>query len=727
MNPLVDGAAAALAAQLPTVAHDFPAAVLLIDTKAEQVVFANDLAAQLAPDVPLPVSVEDWSRAAGLQVLSGGQLTDSSTPLTAIAAGDPESGRQVSAALRSEASTAREWLWAIGMPLRGAPEPLRARALLVLLPLRFPEAIAGAQAAAADSRAHRSVLASGLALAISDPTADDDPLIWVSPSFEQLTGYSAAEAVGRNCRFLQGADTDPEAVAHLHAGLVREETVSATVLNYRHDGSAFYNLVVISPVFDGEGTLIHRVSVQSDVTAQVLAERERDAARAAVEEAQRAEAAAEEAGRLSRLLLTMSEALTATTTLQDVAATVTDVLAAELGASSGGLLLADEARTSLEFVSTEAMPADLDAAWSRIDWDADAPIAAAVRARRTVFYPDVAALVAAHPRVTDQAELPTMGASINLPLIAGADVVGAIVLIWDAPHELPGQQWLALQALARYTAQAVQRATLLAERRSAVEVLQQSMLTQLPEPDHLELRSHYVPAAVGESVGGDWYDAVLLPDGATTLVIGDVTGHDIAAAAHMGQLRGLLRAFAYDRIEPPAEVVGRLDRAVDGLHVDALATLVLARIEQTEEDTEQGLRRLRWTNAGHPPPILLHPDGRTEVLETRPELLIGVRPDARRSDHTHVLAPGTTLLLYTDGLIEHRGSDLDQGITDLRRTLTGCLDCTLEELLDHVLAELVGNSPQDDCALIAVRAHPEDHPRPLEAGPVHTAPTSRAG
>ncbi len=712
-----------MAVQLPSVAHDFPAAVLLIDTDAEQVVFANNLASQLAPGLTLPIRVEDWSRAAGLQVVSGGQLTESSTPLTALAGGDPGSGRQVSAALRSDASHAREWLWAIGMPLRGAPEPLRARALLVLLPLRFPKAIAGAQAAAADGRAHRSVLASGLALAISDPTAEDDPLIWVSPTFEQLTGYTSEEALGRNCRFLQGADTDPETVGHLRAGLAGKETVSVTVLNYRRDSSAFYNHLVISPVFDAEGTVIHHVSVQSDVTAQVLAAQERDVARAAADEARRAWVAAEEAGRFGRLLLTMSEALSATTTLREVAGTVTEVLAPELGASSGGLLLADLARNQLEFVTTDAMPADLDSSWSRIGWDEDVPVAAAVRTRQTIFHPDVAALVAAHPSVTDHAELPVMGASINLPLIAGGDVVGAIVLIWDMPHELPQQQRMALQALARYTAEAVQRAMLLADRRTAVEVLQQSLLTQLPEPDHLELRSRYVPAAAGESVGGDWYDAVLLPDGGTALVIGDVTGHDIAAAAHMGQLRGLLRAFAYDRVDPPAQIVSRLDRAIDGLHVVGLATLVLARIEQTEEDAEQGLRRLRWTNAGHPPPILLHRDGTTEVLETTPELLIGVRPDARRSDHTRVLDPGSTLLLYTDGLIEHRGRDLDEGITGLRRALTACADRTLEDLLDHLLAELVGDSPQDDCALLAVRAHPEDEPRPPEAGPNHTTPT----
>jgi PAS domain S-box-containing protein len=703
--------------QLPSVAHDFPAAVLLVDTASEHIVFANDLAHQLAPDLTYPVGVEDWSRAAGLQVVSGGELTDSSTPLTRVAGGHPESGRQVSAALRSEATDAREALWAIGVPLHRAPDPLRARSLLVLLPLRFPDAVAGAQAAAADGRAHRSVLASGLAIAISDAAAEDDPLIWVSSSFEQLTGYTAQEALGRNCRFLQGPDTDRRTVARLRAGLTSRESVSVTLLNYRHDGSAFYNHLVVSPVFDAEGTLTHHVSVQTDVTAHVLAAREREAALAEVERARQAQSVAEEAGRIGQLMLTMSEALTATTTITQVAATVTDVLAPELGATGGGLLLADESRTHLQFVSTETMPADLDPAWSRVGWEEDVPVAAAVRMRRATFYPDRDALMDAHPGVTEHAEIPAIGASICLPLITGGDVVGAILLLWDLPHELPGEQWTALQALSRYTAQAVQRAVLLAERRTAAEVLQRSLLTHLPEPDHLELRSRYVPAAAGESVGGDWYDAVLLPDGATALVIGDVTGHDIAAAAHMGQLRGLLRAFAFDRAERPAEIVSRLDRAIDGLHIEGLATLVLARIEQTEDDAAEGLRTLRWTNAGHPPPILLHADGTTEVLEMVPEMLVGVMPGTRRSDHTHVLPPGSTLLLYTDGLIEHPGRDLDDGIADLRRALTASGGRTLEELLDHLVAELVGDSPDDDCALLAVRAHPEDRPRPPEAGP----------
>jgi PAS domain S-box-containing protein len=693
--------------EIAAVVHDYPAAVLLVDTQAGQVVYLNDLARQLAPHAALPLGVEDWSRAAGLQVDSGGTLGASSTPLSRVVAGDPESGRQVSAALRSQATEAREALWAVGVPLQDAPVGLRARSLLVLMPVRFPDAVAGVQAAAEAGRAQRTVLASGLAMAISDPRAPDDPLIWVSRNFEQVTGWTSAEALGRNCRFLQGPDTEPDAVRRLRTGIAAGETVSQVLLNYRHDGSAFYNHVVVSPVFDAEGTLIHRVSVQTDVTGQVLAARQRDAALADAARARTAQAAAEDAGRYARLLLTSSEALTATVSVEQVASTITDVVGAALGAAGGGLLLADAAGSHLEFTSLGRMPAGTDASWSRISWAEDVPLAVAVRTRRALYFADRGELLAAHPGAAAHGAVSQLGASVNLPLVVGRDVVGAVFLFWDDPQEIPPELRAALQALAGYTAQAVQRATLITERRTAAVILQQSMLTRLPEPDHLEIRARYVPAAAGEYVGGDWYDAIVLPDGATTVVIGDVTGHDMVAAGHMGQLRGLLRAFAFDRQEPPGEIVSRLDRALAGLGVEGLATLVVARIEQLEEDAAAGVRRLRWTNAGHPPPVVLRADGTTDVLESDPELLLGLVPGTTRTDHVHLLSTGSTVILYTDGLIEHRGRSLGDGIEDLRRVLSNCGDCTLEELLDRLVVQLVGENPDDDCAILAVRAHAE--------------------
>lgn len=249
---------------------------------------------------------------------------------------------------------------------------------------------------------------------------------------------------------------------------------------------------------------------------------------------------------------------------------------------------------------------------------------------------------------------------------------------------------------------------LLEERRGVAETLQRAMLTELPRPDRLEVAARYLPSHAGDQVGGDWYDAFTLPGGATVVAVGDVTGHDTAAAAAMGQLRTLLRGFAYDRAEAPSETMRRLDRSVRGLRVDTLATVVLARIEPDDDAAGDGSRLLRWTNAGHPPPVLLLADGSTRLLETRPELLVGVDPDRARTDHRHVLPSGSTLLLYSDGLIERRrrgrddDGDLDAGTAALRRTLADRHDAPLDELLDAVLAELQDDR-DDDIVVLAVR------------------------
>lgn len=175
--------------------------------------------------------------------------------------------------------------------------------------------------------------------------------------------------------------------------------------------------------------------------------------------------------------------------------------------------------------------------------------------------------------------------------------------------------------------------------------------------------ARYVPAAAADHVGGDWYDVTIPADGVPNLVIGDVAGHDIEAAAAMGELRGLLSAFVWDRPEPLGSVVDRLDVAIDGLATPARAgkqqaSLVLARLHAHRD----GGAVLSWTNAGHPPPVLLLADGSTQVLRNPAELLVGVLSATERSEHRAYVPAGATLLLVTDGLIEHRDRDLDVGL-----------------------------------------------------------------
>ncbi|QCB93565.1 SpoIIE family protein phosphatase [Cellulomonas shaoxiangyii] len=266
---------------------------------------------------------------------------------------------------------------------------------------------------------------------------------------------------------------------------------------------------------------------------------------------------------------------------------------------------------------------------------------------------------------------------------------------------------------------ALDNAHLHAARRDLAEELQRSLLTELPEPDHLHLVARYVPAATGAQIGGDWYDAFVVRDGSTCLVIGDVTGHDLRAAVAMAQVRNVLRGGAHAVVKPPAHILASLDWAIHDLAVGALSTGILAKVEQPADLAEQGFRLLRWSNAGHLPPLLLHPEGHAELLARPADMLLGLRPHNDRHDHTVVVRPGSTVLLYTDGLVERRGEPLTVGLERLRTAAEALADLPLEELCDRLIADLASGS-DDDVALLAVRAHPEDEPRPAEAGPSRT-------
>ena len=244
-----------------------------------------------------------------------------------------------------------------------------------------------------------------------------------------------------------------------------------------------------------------------------------------------------------------------------------------------------------------------------------------------------------------------------------------------------------------------------------------------PEPDHAEIAVRYVPAAEAARVGGDWYDAFLQPGGATMLVIGDVVGHDTEAAAAMGQLRGLLRGIATYSDAAPAEVLRGLDASMTTLQIRALATAAVARFEQTPDELERGLTRMRWANAGHLPPLVINPDGTVaELASWTGDLLLGVDAATVRRESVVTLDRGATVLLYTDGLIERRDADLDTGMVRLREAVMELADLPLDELLDTLLERLVDGRPEDDVALVAVRLYRQDEPRPAEAGPNDVPP-----
>ncbi|RBY91943.1 histidine kinase [Blastococcus sp. TF02-8] len=306
-----------------------------------------------------------------------------------------------------------------------------------------------------------------------------------------------------------------------------------------------------------------------------------------------------------------------------------------------------------------------------------------------------------------------------LPLRGRGRTVGLLTLFnGPARGPIPPNDLSTATDIAGRAGMALDNARLYREQRSLAEGLQRSLLTAPPQPDHGQIVVRYVPASQAAQVGGDWYDAFLQPGGATVLAIGDVIGHDTQAAAAMGQIRTIVRSIGALDDQSPATILRRADEVMERLMVRTAATIALARLEQTPDDLQRGITRLRWSNAGHPPPFVINPDGTVLPLtRVRADLLLGVRPDSARHEAEVVLDHDAVVLLYTDGLVERRDEDLDQGTQRLQDTLEELAGRDLDELCDELLARMLPHEPDDDVALIAIRLFRRDRPRPAQAGP----------
>ncbi|WP_432543947.1 SpoIIE family protein phosphatase [Kineococcus sp. SYSU DK002] len=697
----MDGTNAAVAggalADLPEVLHGQPGAVLLVRVEDGVVLFANPLAEQLAPGTTLPCPVDEWSRRAGLEGESGDDITDpanGSSPLSRIARGEPVQGERVTAARSSDMSGAREALWVIGLPLSDAPvDELSGLALVALLPLREEELVRDAQDSA--ERLHsRAVLASDLSFTISDPTQPDNPLVWVNPAFQKVTGYGKG-VLGRNCRFLQGPDTDPAAVQRIREALRAGETVTELLLNYRKDGTAFWNEVVISPVHDAQGRVTHFVGVQSDVTLRVQAERERDAALGVARDAKRRlEFLSSVTDRLSEVLDPVAAqdllpslvvpdfAEWAFATMLDATGRTRHVRATHASperAADAERFQELRAGLSEDSISMRVLRGDLGPTLVRVG-DDDVERGTTTR------------------EVADLLRRLGLGSAVVVPLRARGAVTGSLTLL-SGPDRPPfTDDDLATAAdLGARAGVALENARLYAQQRTSSETLQRSLLTPPTESPGLSIATRYLPAAEAAQVGGDWYDAFTQPDGSTVVVIGDVMGHDVSAAAAMGQLRTLVRALAYDRSAQPAEVVRRLDGVLEGLGLSTLATAIVLQFEAGD-----GARRIRWCTAGHLPPVVAEPDGSARLLDGD-GIVLGLGSGQRRDQQESVLEPGATLLLYTDGLVERRDRAMDVRLGELREVVASLAGEDVEAVCDELLGRMLPEGSDDDVAIVAVR------------------------
>ncbi|MDN3026774.1 SpoIIE family protein phosphatase [Streptomyces sp. S.PB5] len=284
-----------------------------------------------------------------------------------------------------------------------------------------------------------------------------------------------------------------------------------------------------------------------------------------------------------------------------------------------------------------------------------------------------------------------------LPLIASGRPVGTCVLAYSEPHPFPADERAVLTSLGGLIAQALERAMLYDAKHRLAHGLQEALLPHsLPRLAGVDAAARYLPATQGMDIGGDFYD--LVPShGVAAAVIGDVQGHNVTAAGLMGQIRTAVRAYTTVG-QPPEEVMRSTNRLLIDLGSDLFASCLYLRL-----DPAHG--RAVMARAGHPPPLLRRPDGRVRVLDLAGGPLLGIDEAAAYPTTEVDLAPGSVLVLYTDGLIESPGVDIEDALADLGRRLAEAGDAPLDELADHLVADGTATQERlDDVALLLLRA-----------------------
>src|SRR5215470_11742318 len=292
---------------------------------------------------------------------------------------------------------------------------------------------------------------------------------------------------------------------------------------------------------------------------------------------------------------------------------------------------------------------------------------------------------------------------LGVPLLAGKSLLGVLHVGSRAVRRFYDEDVRLLQLVADRLALAIQARLSDVERTTAAALQRSLMPSRLPVLPGLDLAARYIPGH-GNSVGGDWYDIFALPSGWQCMVIGDVVGHGLRAAVIMGRLRSALRAYALEGGDA-AEVLSKLDYKVLHFEPGAMATVLYARFEP-------GLERLHLSSAGHPPPVFAKPDGEVAIIDLPIDPPLGVRLGLRRRTTAVDVPPGALLCFYTDGLVERRGINIDNG---LRRLCAAVTTGPAETVCTTVMRRLIGSETlDDDVAVLAVRREENVELAPLE-------------
>ncbi|MCX4821373.1 SpoIIE family protein phosphatase [Streptomyces sp. NBC_01142] len=387
-------------------------------------------------------------------------------------------------------------------------------------------------------------------------------------------------------------------------------------------------------------------------------------------------------------LMHLATTLTEAVGVKDVVDQTADQLMPALGAQAMALMAPEEGR--LKILGYRGYSDALMDRFDAIPLTSDIPPARVLATGVPNFVAGFDDLKAAYPSVAHE---DGMASWAFLPLIASGRTIGSLVLAYDRPQLFPSTERAVLTSLAGLIGQALDRARLYDTQYNVARRLQAALLPHtLPDIPGLNVAARYLPAGHGVEVGGDFYDLIRLDDTTVAAAIGDVQGHNIDAAALMGQVRTAVHAHAAVGA-PPGDVLSRTNRLLIDLDPGLFTSCLYVHLDLARHAA-------CLASAGHPRPLLRHVDGRTEVLRVPPGLLLGIAPEADYPALEFPLPPGCVLVLYTDGLIEAPGVDPDDAIAALAGLLehadAGDLDAMADTLIRHAPA------PADDIGLLLI-------------------------
>jgi PAS domain S-box-containing protein len=409
-----------------------------------------------------------------------------------------------------------------------------------------------------------------------------------------------------------------------------------------------------------------------------------------------AEEAAGQAAELAALAAELSHAVT----VADVAQALAERLRQAVGAKLAVLVEADPGRPALRYVNMHDVPEDLARQWPELDATDDSPAVRAWRSGKPVFFANPQTMDAELPHLAATRAAAGTGACLATPLITGGIVTGVLTVTWPEPQQLSPARQQFLATMAGYAAQALTRARQFETEHAVAQKLQQAITRPIENADaRVAVNAMYRPATTDLEVGGDWYDVLTVASECVALVVGDVVGHGIGAASVMGQLRSALRGLVLAGMQPAAALEA-LDKFASIVPGAQFASCLVAFLDAEHQ-------RLTVSVAGHMPPLIVNAHG-ASFFEDAQDPPLGFTSTPRRT--TNLDFPrGSTIILFTDGLIERRNEPLDVALERLAVAAVGQCGQGISRLSDRLVRALVRDSfHDDDVAIICARLLPRN-------------------